>query len=105
MIPKAKRQRKNSVSSDIVLDTSERKQDDIPLVIDMIAAPHPELNKNDDTRNKIIRSSGGIKESHEMRFPTKTSTHSLRKRRRVITYVESVCSDDTKNSMDSDIKT
>ena len=105
MIPKAKRQRKNSVSSETVWDTSDKKQDDIPLVIDMKATPHPELNKNDDARNEIKKATGGIKESHEMRFPTKTSMNSLRKRRRVITYVERVCSDDTKNSMDSDFET
>ena len=67
--------------------------------------PQPDLNKNDDAGDEIIRPSGGIKESHGMRSPTKTSKYRLRKRRRVITYVESVCSDDTKNSMDSDFET
>ena len=107
MIPKAKRQRKNSVSSDSVLDRSNKKesQDDIPIVIEMREVPQPDPNKNDDAGNEIIRSSGGIKESYEMRFPTKKCTYSLRKRRRVITYVESVCSDDTKNSMDSNFDT
>ena len=107
MIPTAKRQRKNSVSSDSVLDTSNKKerQDDIPLVIDLREVPQPDLNENGGAGNEIIRSSGGIKESYKMRFPTKTSTYRLRKRRRVITYVESVCSDDTQNSMDSDFET
>ena len=77
MIPTAKRQRKNNVSSDSVLDTSKKKetQDDIPLVIDLREVPQPDLNRNDDAGNEIIRSSGGIKESHEIRFPTKTSTY------------------------------
>ena len=64
----------------------------------MREVPQPDLNKNDDAGNEIIRSSGGIKESYEMRFPTKTSTYRLRKIRRVITYVESVRGDDAKNA-------
>ena len=60
-----------------VLDTSNKKetQDDIPLVMDLREVLQPDLNKNDDAGDEIIRPSGGIKESHEMRSPTKTSTY------------------------------
>ena len=73
--------------------------------IEMREVQHPDKNENYDTGNEIIRPSGGIKESYEMRFPTEKCTYRLRKRRRLVTYVESVCSDDTKNSMDSDFDT
>ena len=49
-IPKAKRQRMKNVSSEIVLDVSEEKQDGIPLVIDVKVTMNPELDKNDDVR-------------------------------------------------------
>ena len=75
------------------------------MVIDVKVTMNLEQDKNDDVRNEIECSSGGNKESYNMRFPTKTSTYSLRKRRRVITYVESVCCDDTINSMDPDFET
>ena len=106
-IPTGKRQRKNEVSSDSIVDGKNKKviQEDTPLESETRELQQPDKNGNDDTGNEIIKSSGGIKESYEMRFPTKKSTYRLRKRRRVTTYVESVCSEDTKNSMDSDFET
>jgi len=46
-------------------------QEDTPLESEMRELQQPDKNGNDDTGNEIIKSSGGIKESYEMRFPTK----------------------------------
>ena len=106
-IPTGKTQRKNEVSSDCIVEERNTKviQEDIPLESEMIQLQQPKQKGNDNTGNEIIEPTGGIKESYELRFPTKKSTHRLRKRRRVITYAESVCSEDTKSSMDSDFET
>ena len=104
-IPATKKQETKKANNAIMLDMSEEKQNDIPVVIDVAMTMNLVQDKNDDDRNETECSSGGIKESHDMRFPIKASTYRLRKRRKVITYIESVCSDETKNSMDSDFET
>ena len=59
-IPATKRQKTKKVNSEIVLDMSEEKQNDIPFVIDVKMTMNLVQDKNDDDRNETECSSGGI---------------------------------------------
>ena len=107
LIPTEKRQRRNEVSSNRIVEERNTRtiQEDIPSESETKKVEQPKQKGDDNTGNEIIELTGGIKESYEMRFPTEKCIYRLRKRRRLVTYVESVCSDDTKTSIDSDFDT